>query len=85
MTSQEFQTAALAWVGALAIVVPAGVAAVVKVLPGIEALAAQIEEIKARLDRQGERQNQQERTVAQVALAAQPPNPPASQPPPHDS
>ena len=52
---------------------PAVVAGIVKVLPGIEALATQIEEIKARPDRQGERQNQQEQTVAQVALAAQPP------------
>ena len=72
MTSQEFQTAALSWVGTLVILVPAVAAGIVKVLPGIEALAAQIEEIKQRLDRQGERQNQQERTVAQVALAAQP-------------
>ena len=72
MTSQEFQTAALSWVGTLVILVPAVAAALLKVLPGIEALATQIEEIKQRLDRQGERQNQQERTVAQVALAAQP-------------
>ena len=57
MTSQEFQTAALAWVGALAIVAPAVVAGVVKVLPSIEALAMQIEELKARLDRQERGEN----------------------------
>jgi hypothetical protein len=73
MNTQDFQAAALAWVGTLAIVVPAVAAGVAKVLPSIEALAAQIEDMKRRLDRQTERQNQQERTVAQVALAAQPP------------
>ena len=71
MSAQEFQTAALAWVGTLAIVVPAIVAGIVKVLPGIEALATQIEELKQRLDRQGERQNQQERTVAQALAKAE--------------
>ena len=79
MTSTDFQTVALSWIGAAAIVIPAAVAVVVKTLPSIIALKTQVEALHSRVDRQGQRQDTQEATIAQVALAT-PPTPTSDQP-----
>ncbi len=75
MTSSDFQTVALSWIGALAIVVPTAIGVVVKLLPSIIALKTQVEALHSRMDRQGERQNSQEQTIAKVALATPPLSP----------
>ena len=77
MTSDEFLTIALAWVGAGGTLLTAVILLITKLLPSIAALKAQFDALHLRMDRQTTRQDAQEQTIAQVALAAQPSAPPA--------
>jgi hypothetical protein len=73
LTPTGFQEGALAWLGAVTVVVTALAGAAVVLTPKIANALAALKELRARQDRQDQRLNAQAQSLTKVALAVPPP------------